>query len=342
MRPPARPTSMRALQSGIAASTRAEGTMTESGTGSPGSNLAALTAPSDTIRMPWDSAGDDRVVRPALAVLFRMAVGPAADYYVPRFLRFEQRGRAFPSWHWPSFWLPCLWAFYRKLWLSGLAFAALPIAGAAAFAMIEPSLGESNVAWFAVAAALIWLLPAVVPALLANGLLYWRIRWDVRCAEARGRGIAAVAARLTAPKPTALGVALAAGLAAVVLAPKYAVPNLHALYDGHVVRIRLTESLAAVRPLQRQIEESFLRFGVVPRTPDYAAMLAHRGAILLDDVNLNPVSGRLRLALGSTGTVVDGKAILLAPAVDADRNVRWTCIPVGIPRSYLPAECRNG
>ncbi|MEP7181377.1 MAG: pilin [Betaproteobacteria bacterium] len=315
--------------------------MTGAGISHPGGNLAALTAPGDTIRMPWDGAGDDRVVRPALAVLFRMAVGPSADYYVPRFLQFEQRGRAFPSWHWPSFWLPCLWAFYRKLWLSGLLFAALPVAGAVAFAAIEPSLGESSLAWFAIAAALIWLLPAVVPAMMANGLLYRRIRAEVLRAEARGRGIAAVAARLTAPKPTTLGVALAAGLVAVVLAPKYAVPNLNALYDEHIVRMRLTESLAAVKPLQRQVEESFLRFGIVPRTPDYAAMLAHRGAILLDDVNLNPVSGRLRLALGSTGTVVDGKAILLVPAVDAQQNVRWTCVPVGIPRPYLPAECRN-
>ena len=81
----------------------------------------------DTVRMPWDSAGGERVVRPALAVLYRMAVGPAADYYVPRFLRFEWTGRAFPSWHWPSFWLPGIWAFYRKLWALGSAGVDVPL-----------------------------------------------------------------------------------------------------------------------------------------------------------------------------------------------------------------------
>jgi predicted secreted protein len=305
--------------------------------------IAATSLSADTIRMPWDGAGADRVVRPALAVLYRMAVGPdAADYYVPRFLRFEQLGRSFPSWHWPAFWLPCLWAFYRKLWWQGLLFAALPFAGAAVFAEIEPALGESSGAWFALAALLIWLVPAVVPALLANGLLHRRVGALVRRAESRRRGMADVAAQLTARAPTAFWIALAAGLAAVALAPRFAVPTLHALYDGHVVRARVTESLAAVRPLQRQVEESLLRFGVVPRTPDYAAMLAHRGALLLDDVNLSPTSGRLRLALASTGTEVDGKAILLVPAVDARRHVLWLCVPVGIPRAYLPAECRNG
>ena len=47
------------------------------------------TAAGDTVRMPWspDGVSPDTVVRPALAVLYRMAIGPAADYYVPRLLR---------------------------------------------------------------------------------------------------------------------------------------------------------------------------------------------------------------------------------------------------------------
>ena len=62
----------------------------------------------DTVRMPWDATRcrEKRVVPPALAVLYRVAVGPAADYYVPRFLRFERGGLALPGWHWPAMLAP--------------------------------------------------------------------------------------------------------------------------------------------------------------------------------------------------------------------------------------------
>ena len=36
----------------------------------------------------------DKVIRPALFVLFRIAIGPSADYYGPRFLAFERAGHA--------------------------------------------------------------------------------------------------------------------------------------------------------------------------------------------------------------------------------------------------------
>ncbi len=307
-------------------------------------NLANAAAPSlmgDTVRMPWAGEGEERVVRPALAVLYRMAVGPRADYYVPRFLRFERAGRATATWHWPSFWIPSIWAFYRKLWLAGIGFALLPFLGAAAFAAIEPAIGGSNLVWFALAALFIWFVPCVVPALFANALLYHRVRAQVRRAEGERRSIGQIATMLTKRTPTAFTVALCVGIAAVILTPQLAAPNLNALYKEHVVRTRLAESLAAVRPLQRQIEESIERFGVLPRTPDYAVMLAHRGAMLLEDVNLSPTTGRLRLVLGPTVAELDGTAILLAPSIDARQRVNWLCIPVGIPPAYLPDECRK-
>ena len=84
----------------------------------------------DTVQLgslPGEPA-DERIVRPSLAILFRMAVGPAADYYAPRFLEYERTGRSFPSWNWAAPWVPTVWAFYHKLWVAGLAFALWPVA----------------------------------------------------------------------------------------------------------------------------------------------------------------------------------------------------------------------
>ena len=120
----------------------------------------------DTVRMPWTSAAEfeERIVRPALAILFRIAVGPGADYYCPRFLRYERAGRALPAWHWPAFFLPVPWAFYRKLWLPGVLFALLPLVGVWGIESIAPMLGASDLAWLAALALPTWAFPGFVAA----------------------------------------------------------------------------------------------------------------------------------------------------------------------------------
>ena len=153
-----------------------------------------------TIRFPGDDPRE-RVVRPALAVLFRIAVGPSADRYVRRFLAFERTGHVRPGWHWPSFLFPGVWAFYRKLWVIGLLFALLPIAGALGFAAIEPTFERADFIWIACAIAAIWVLPGVLPALLADSLLYNHCRYLVWRAESGTRGRRGRRARVVPARP---------------------------------------------------------------------------------------------------------------------------------------------
>src|SRR5580704_478298 len=104
----------------------------------------------DSIVFPADvrAQQDERRVRPALAVLFRIAVGPRADYYARRFVQFERTGHSAPSWNWPAFaWAP-VWAFYRRLWGYGVACALLPVVGALAFTTFELTRDDSRVAWW--------------------------------------------------------------------------------------------------------------------------------------------------------------------------------------------------
>jgi hypothetical protein len=310
----------------------------------PASGAATVSVIKDTVRMPWMPASQagEKVVPPSLAILFRLALGPAADYYVPRFLRYERTGESIPSWHWPSLWLPGIWAFYRKLWLPGLVFATLPFAGMAAFVALEPDLGDSSIAWISCAAAVIGILPGIVPAMLANALLYRRIRRLVREAQTASERGDQVASMLTARPPTAVWVALLLGGGALALLLALAVPRLLILHDEHLVRGRVAASLAAVRPLQRQVEESWRHSRSIPRQPDYAAVQGYRGATFLDTVNLSPINGRLRLDLGPATTELSGKTILLAPALDSREKIQWLCIAIDVPAKFLPQECRNG
>src|SRR5260221_337043 len=82
-----------------------------------------------------------------------------------------------------------------------------------------------------------------------------------------------------------------------------------ALYETHTIRAQLAETLAAVKLLQREIEESWQRSNAVPRTLDHAVTFVRIGGDLIDSVNFNPFSGRLRVALGSAIAKLSGKNI---------------------------------
>jgi hypothetical protein len=314
--------------------------------GGADSDSHALTGTAflDTVHLEQEPGdpGWERIVRPSLAILFRTAVGPAADYYAPRFLEYERIGRSFPSWNWAAPWVPTVWAFYHKLWGAGAAFALWPIAAMTIFARLDPYLGDSTLSSLATAAALLWALPGIVAGLIANTLVYHRTRRLVRDAEAETLRPDEAARLLGERSPIALGTALALGSAALVLAQVVVAPNLQTALADRVVRTRVAEAVAALRPLQRQVEEGWntARSSLMPQSDQIAIWT--RAADFISTVDVNPENGRLRVALGPTIPEVSGRSILLAPAVDRDERIRWICVPVGIPARYLPHDCRRG
>ena len=72
----------------------------------------------------------------------------------------------------------------------------------------------------------------------------------------------------------------------------------------------------------------------------HPSVQASTGAALIDEVDVHPRSGRIKLALGPDVPALDGKTILIAPTRDANDRWQWMCIPVDIPRRWLPRECR--
>ncbi len=308
----------------------------------PSSPRRTETAQDDTIRMPWLPTGaGEYVVRPALAILYRLVLGPFAGRWVTRFLRYERDGRVGVRWHWPAFAFPAAWAFYRKLWGAGIAFAALPFAGALALRHFDPSIGDEAPVWLACAIGAVWGVPGIVGACSANRLLFRGVRRDVFRAEATTARTDQVASLLSARRRAAPWLALGLSAAIVALFARTAMPGLERLYDQRVVRARVAASVAAAEPLKRQVEEQWERNGSLPRRPDYAAVRAERGAKYLERVELSATTGRVRLALGPAAGEAVGKSLLLAPAVDAERRIHWYCIPIDVPARLLPEECRS-
>ena len=282
---------------------------------------------------------DERRVRPALAVLFRVAVGPRADYYVRRFVKYERTGKTAPSWHWPAFAFPTLWAFYRRLWVYGAACALLPLVGAAGFTAIGAWLGDSSLVWWIGASLCVWLLPAIGASAFANTFYYRHVRALVRQAERSSRAPEMAARRLINRASTDPVSGALLGIAALLFVASLAGARLQAAYHEHGVRGQVAQAIAAMKPLQRQVEEDWTRARSLPQRPDYGAVRAERGSALVQAVELSLRSGRVRFDLGPAVPELQGRSILLAPAVDAWQNLRWLCIPIDIPVSYVPAVC---
>jgi hypothetical protein len=304
--------------------------------------LSMATAFVDSIQLPLGEGEpeDETIVRPSLAILFRMAVGPAADFYAPRFLEYERVGRSFPSWNWAPLLAPAVWAIYRRLWLPGLAFIAWPLLAIAVFWIALRHLADINAIGLVGTAIVVWFIPSIVGALIGNTLLYRRARHLVGTAEARTTQTDK-AARWLSRRAVVAPVQAAATTAAMVVALGAVLPNLQSAYADQVVRSRITGMMAAIQPLQRQLEEWF-----ISNSPSDAPQIdmaeARPGAELFEKVNVSLTNGRVRLALGASIPELYGRSILLAPTIDRRRQVRWICIPVDIPARYLPEECRQG
>jgi len=311
--------------------------------GFAGRETQPLTMSSVSVRLPGPPEQvDERVIRPALFVLFRIALGPSADYYRPRFLAFERAGRGMTSWHWPALFAPAVWAFYRRLWGAGVAFTLLPLAGAVTMALVAPWLGDHTWVWFACAMLLTVLLPGVAGATLASALLYRRVRRSIREAEAATSSPAQAASRLASEMPVSRQAALACGSLALALVIGIAGPVLSTAYHEHAVRVKVTKALAAVEPIKTQIETSWAAMSRWPWPAIAVRMPARAGAVLFDEVSVDAASGRVRLDVGASIPELAGKAILIAPAVDQRERIRWFCVPVGIPERFLPQVCRAG
>src|SRR2546423_253628 len=69
-----------------------------------------------------------------------------------------------------------------------------------------------------------------------------------------------VARSLAARRSTAMVAAIIFVAGAIALAPPLIAPGLYAMYQDRTLREQVIASLAAVRPLQRQIEQSWERF----------------------------------------------------------------------------------
>lgn len=292
----------------------------------------------DTVQIP--GVDERTIVRPGLAILYRLAVGPGADHYARRFLAFERNPHARLGWHWPAFLAPAAWAGYRGLWLAVFFFSLLPLLATMIFIRLSPSLDGADRAWALSAAFFTWIVPGMLAAAAAHYLVYRRVRRRALDAERATEGAVLAAARLNALSPvTWKGALLGVGATALVYAAVLA--DLRGAWREHQVRGVVLGSLEGARAVQEQVEASWSSNARLVPTQTAAVAARTSAAWAIEDVHVSPGNGRLRVTFNQALPELAGKSLLLAPARDSRQRVRWVCVPVGIEPHYLPESCRR-
>jgi Protein of unknown function (DUF2628) len=138
--------------------------------------------------------------------LYRAAVGPRADFYVPLFLKFDAAGTSGRSWNWPAFFVSFYWFLYRRMFGQWTLYCLLiPIAVALVAAIlarlgVSPLVGDVLCLGYAFG-----LLP-----LTANHLYYRAIQQRIAAVRAKSRDVAAQVSALEAlPHTSELAIVVA-------------------------------------------------------------------------------------------------------------------------------------
>jgi hypothetical protein len=281
--------------------------------------------------------------------LWRAAIGKRSDYYLPCFAKYDQGGKSFPSWHWPAFFtalffVASLWALYRKIWGGAVLFFLIPILVLAPLLFVAEILAPGNQAarsaanWFG--AVLAWVLPAT----LANGLCYRRIKARVQKARTRYADTTAQVAYLTAQGATS---SAAAAVAIIPFVTVVVVGILAAIalpaYEDYVTRAKVSEALTALEPLKLRIELGWNENNTFPRDLDLRAMRSVLGARYVEDVRFDSDNGIITVVFGGFDQRLNlnGKSIQWVASLEVGQPMHWACRNVDAPPRFLRSDCRN-
>lgn len=288
--------------------------------------------------------------------LYRAAVGePSADYYVPKFLRFDQPGASKLSWNWAAFFpfVSLFWFFYRRMYGYWAVFCLLIPLGINVCGVIAiATWRNARVLWLVEIAALAYRF--VVVPMLANGLYYRHIKRRIGLLRVRVPDPSmhvGVLGNLPHTSPVACAVL------AVLLVPIFGLMTAVAIpaYQMYTVRAEVSEDLLLLKPMERAVSDHFRSKGRWPA--DLADLgMSPPGA---DDVaSIDLSHGTLSMTFGNRANrMIAGTVLSLRPSLLAGSLV-WTCgyaqsagadpwtgaadpSRTDIDARYLPRVCRG-
>lgn len=288
--------------------------------------------------------------------LYRAAVGAKrAEFYVPKFERFDRPGASKTSWNWPAFFVAFYWFLYRRMYGYWAIYCiaipiGLSIAGAVLGTLVGGAAGRYLDALVSCGYTFVWL------PLFANSLYHQAIKKRISevCAKVPDRATQ-IAVLENSPHTSNIAwvVFLFVGIALIGILAAIAIPA----YQTYTIRAQVTEGLIISGSLKAAVAD---KYAADTSWPDNLQALGIQQAPSGKYVTQVSVErGTISVSFGNgANALIAGRVLSLRPTVINGGDVVWTCGyaqgtgddpesgPAGgnatdVPTQYLPASCRQ-
>ena len=290
-----------------------------------------------------------------MEAFYRAAVGAKrADYYAPKFMRFDQPGASKASWNWPAFFVAFFWGLYRRMYGKSLLFCVvIPYALLIAFRLLFAFSHLPYPALLTLVASVVysWVL---IP-MYANAFYHKAIVRRIKEVQSKVDDPAVQIAVLENGSHTstlAWVIVLFALVPVTGMLAAIAIPA----YQDYTIRSQVSEGLMLSAPLERAIVASYAANGSWPT--DLAAVKFHEPVSGSYVAAIDVIHGTILIRFGNgANPLLKDQVLTLRPTLNG-RNVVWSCgyaTPAGnnapdspseadsttVPKKFLPVVCRG-
>ena len=266
--------------------------------------------------------------------VYRAAVGPRADYYVPKFIGFDTYDSSRISWNWPAFFFTFPWLLYRRMFgYAALYFLLVPIVAAILYVAVRLALPPELAPFFTL--ALVALIFYIAPPMYANAMYHTTIGDRIRKSTDGVASVEEQVRALESEKSTSV-VALVAG---VVLA---SASSGWSQYNRVTSRAQeqVADAIAHTGYIQADLEDFHRSHGGRwARNAQELGIFDFANGDFIETVEVK--DGEIVVTFNThTASWLRGKQLLLKPNVEADRYA-WICDrdKSSVPRAFWPRTC---
>jgi type II secretory pathway pseudopilin PulG len=271
---------------------------------------------------------------------YKAVLGPKnQDYYLDRFVAFDDAGKVSPGWNWSAFLVTFYWMLYRKMWMPAAIYFFLPYLLMLLSGIVGAVAGGVFGA-FVTLAYFVYLVGVFIAVPMYANALYYKHCQKV-IAEVRAkthdtqRQLGELSGKGGTSKAALIFILIVTCIACIGIVAAVAIPA----YQDFNSRARISQALPVGKAATDYVGNYFNQYRTVPRSlvgGDFSASLPPSVAA----INVDSQSGIITLTM--MGPVpINGKSLKFVPALDGSDQLSWTCMSEDIQDRYLPQECRH-
>jgi type II secretory pathway pseudopilin PulG len=266
---------------------------------------------------------------------YKAIIGPKNQaYYLRHFQRFDAKGKAGITWHWPAFFVTFLWLLYRKMWLHAMLEWLLPVIVIIPVVIIAATLGEPGTY---VAVLLYIAVVTLLPPLFANALYYRHCKKIIAESRVSSPDLQWQLGQLSGKGGTSNGVMIfflifvfiaIIGILAAIAIPQFVLFKnkaavSQAVYTGKSATEHVTNYYLQNKGLPSNIEETGFN-NPLPQS--------------VKKIRLDSQTGVITVTMANQ---LNDKSLLFSPYTNTDNQIVWKCSSNDINEVYLPNECKT-